>query len=142
MNINSESNLFSKKSIEHIESSYNAKYVYETELVSRGPVAAVFWQEEPKEGHSNWFGIYFDYRGNVMITNAAKTVELPIEAVHVGDDEWVYSHHVHDFRTVNGISIDGGRGYTRILASDLQGVRTAPFRPTKDGLVKLEIVGR
>ena len=30
-------------------------------------------------------------------------------------DSWVYSHHVHDFVSVDDGAIDGGRQYTRIV---------------------------
>ena len=136
MKINSQPYSFNQKQVKAIEKKYKAKYVFETELGQGGPIGMVFWQAEPPNGYSNWFAIYKMYNGNVMITAADEYVKDPITAVQVGEDEWIYSHHVHHFCEQGGIAIDGGRGYTRLVGSGLSSAVTASFVATKDGLVR------
>ena len=136
MKINSQPYSFSQEQVRAVENFYNAKYVFETELGSGGPVGMVFWQDDPPNSYSNWLAIYRKHDGSTMITSGDKYVKDPITAACIGEDEWIYSHHVHHFCEKNGIAIDGGRGYTRLVGSNLRSAVTAKFMATRDGLVR------
>lgn len=136
MKINSKSTWLSDASIALIEKKYNAKYIYETELQSDGPVGAIFYQENPPGNYSNWFALYYNLDKVLMITSAAEIIKTPVKAIKVGDDDWIYSHYTHHFCEKNGIAIDGGRSYTRLVGSNLKTLEEVNnFIPTKDGLV-------
>ena len=138
MKINSESTCFDIDFIRRVEKMYKAKYIYETELIEYGPVGAIFYQEDPPNNYSNWMAVYYDSnRKGVMITSASEVVKQPVRAIMCAEDDWIYSHYTHHFYTKNGMSIDGGRSYTRIIAKDLDNIKKANFIPTKDGLVML-----
>jgi hypothetical protein len=137
MKINYESTCFDKDFIKRVEKLYNAKYIYETELVEYGPVGSVFYQENPPDGCTNWMAIFYDCQTKLLkITSAATIVEQPVTAIECGDGEWIYSHYTHHFYTKNGVSIDGGRSYTKLVGENLSNIKRAQFIPTKDGLIK------
>jgi hypothetical protein len=136
MKINSESLMFKPSSIEVIEKHYDAKYIYETELIAGGPLGIIFYQENPPNNYSNWLGLYKKH-GDLYVTSAEKIALQGVDAICVGDDEWIYSHYTHHFLEKNGIAIDGGRSYTKILGEDILNIEKAKFMPTKNGLVKV-----
>lgn len=92
MKINYESLFFNEKSIKVIEEKYNAKYIYETEMGGNTPVAAIFYQENPPKNYSNWVAFFRNDR-DLYVTSAEKIVTQPIIAIHIGNDEWIYSHY-------------------------------------------------
>ena len=136
--INSECTIFSKSWQKISEEHYKAKYVYQTQLMGKSCwsniVGAVFWQDNPPNDYDNWFALYYSDDGKLMVTSATTTVKHGVDALKVGEDEWIYSHNHHHYCEKNGLAIDGGREYTRIVGN--QPFITTKFIPTKDGLVK------
>ncbi|NBX51922.1 hypothetical protein EBT25_18785, partial [bacterium] len=85
---------------------------------------AGYWHESPvdvfyvanpdrSKGHSNYFGMFVNERGNVMICNAESAFSEPITGVLCDDGEVLVSRYRHDFVTKGEISVDGGRDYTK-----------------------------
>lgn len=137
--INNESEAFTVEQIKKIEGIYDATYIYETELKSAdgwsGQVGAVFYQPNPKPGHSNWFAVYRDYMNRFYVTKADATVAVPVTALKVSEEEYIYSHHRHHFLGRDGIAIDGGRDYTRIVGNfNGKTPELVYFKATPDGL--------
>lgn len=78
--------------------------------------AAVFWVEKPSNPeHTNYFALYFNVNGNLMITNGVPAVDQPIVGIRADDGEVVYSSYRWDYRTSKdgSVWIDGGRDYVR-----------------------------
>ena len=143
--VNNESEIFTSEQIKKIEGLYNAKFIYETDLKSvdgwSGQIGAVFYQPEPQaESHSNWFAVFKDHMNRICITKADATVAVPVTALKVDENEYIYSHHRHHFLGRDGIAIDGGRDYTRLIGSSFGDV--APelvyLKATAGGLVITE----
>jgi hypothetical protein len=116
-----QKDLFVPIDVDAVEKKKNAKFVCETCLRtadggwSYSPVQ-IYWQEKPPvEGYSNYFGI-FVRDGSVFITSGQSAVDEPIYAIR-NDGEIGYSRYRHDYRPVggNGVGIDGGRDYTRVI---------------------------
>ena len=137
--INSGCTIFSADKVKLIEDRYMAKYVYQTQLMGKNgwsPIlGAIFWQYNPPNDYDNWLAVYISLEGKVMITSATDTAKHNVTALKVGEDEWIYSHNLHHFCEKNGLAIDGGREYTRLIGND--GFVTAEFKPTLDGLVNV-----
>jgi hypothetical protein len=143
INLNSKSIFLSENQVNLIENKYNAKYIYETQLM--GPngwtddVGSIFYQEHPPLGYSNWFAIIQRWSGEYMITSAEETVKYPINAVRLTEDKYSYSHHRHHYvSNSGGIDIDGGREYTRLIGNDIRSAICRRFTPTPDGLIIME----
>ena len=51
-----------------------------------------------------------------MITNADRVENLRFEMIEVAD-EYHYSQHRYDFRTIDDVCIDGGRAYCRLIGN-------------------------
>lgn len=111
--------------IPSIEEMYKARYVGEFTLKAKGggwvnmPISIFYTKEAHPEG-SNYFGMYSNYLGEVMITNGLAAVEdkngLPVVYTGVQDratKEILYSAYRHDYQTYNGLMIDGGRDYVK-----------------------------
>lgn len=100
------------------------KYVCTTSLTARGLMVDVFYRETPHPEFGNkYFGLYWAEVGNemqLMITNADKVEELTFDMIQDSEGSYHYSRHVHDYHTVgigtgNGVAIDGGRDYTKVV---------------------------
>jgi len=137
--INSECTIFSAENLKIIEEHYKAKYVYQTHLMGKSCwtniVGAVFWQDNPPNDYDNWFALYYSDDSKLMVTSATDTAKHNVTALNVGEDEWIYSHNLHHFCEKNGLAIDGGREYTRLIGN--KPFVTAEFKPTPDGLVNV-----
>ena len=125
-----------------IEKKYNAKYIYETQLMGKtywcDVLGAIFWQYNPPAGMDNWCAFYVN-NGIISVTSGTSTASEIIDAIQIADDEYMYSHSRHNFCSKNGFAIDGGRCYTKIMGSDDGTVPArAQFKPTPDGLIKVE----
>jgi hypothetical protein len=108
-----------KFSIEAVEKKYNAKFVGQFCLRTRGggwhgdDCADVYYQETPPvAGYSNYFGLIVQ-NGTTYITSGASGVEGIINCVQADDGEIIYSRFRHDYRvsTDKSVFIDGGRDY-------------------------------
>jgi hypothetical protein len=88
----------------------------------------VFYRETPHPEFGNrYFGLYWSSNGlrnelQMMITNADRIEDLTFDMIEV-NGQWHYSQHRHDFYSVGGTSIDGGRAYIR-LVGDIHVPRT------------------
>jgi hypothetical protein len=97
-------------------------YVCTTALGDGTQAMDVFYRETPHPEFGNrYFGLYWgspnpntDFQ--VMITNADRVEDLTFELIEV-DGQWHYSQHRHDFHSVGGTSIDGGRAYVRLVGN-------------------------
>jgi len=93
-------------------------YVCTTALGSGTQAVDVFYREKPHPEFGNrYFGLYRNpYAGyaEIMITNADIVEDLTFDMIEV-NDQWHYSQHRHDFYSVGGTSIDGGRAYIRLV---------------------------
>lgn len=105
--------------IEAVEKKYNAKYVGQMCLRTKGggwqadDCGEVFYQETPPvEGYSNYFALVYQ-GGTLYITSGASAVEGVIDGVVAADGEIIYSRFRHDFRYSKDHTtfIDGGRDY-------------------------------
>ena len=136
MKVNTESTILSERGIEFTEKQYKAKYVFESVLKTKAgtytefPVA-IFYTEEPHPEGSNYFGLYPDGYGRWMITNGITAIEGEYTGIVV-KNEIYYSRFRHDYRSVNGNAIDGGRDYTRLVGNN---IKTVTFKVDKDKLV-------
>lgn len=109
--------------IKYAETSKNATYVGDFSILDKkgqwtNQAVAVFYQENPAEGHSHYFGLYYDRIADAFcICNAESAFSKPITAIVGSDGEVLYSRYGHDFRSLADGSgaIDGGRDYCRII---------------------------
>jgi hypothetical protein len=120
MKVLNECKMFTSEQLDKIEQHYNAKYVLESCLIdSTGQwanfPAAFFYTEEKHPTGSNYFALFFDEQGHLMITNGGPSIEgitfWGIEA----EGEVAYSRYRHDYVThKNDTFVDGGRDYFRV----------------------------
>ena len=94
-------------------------YVCTTALGDGTQSMDVFYRDTPHPEFGNrYFGLYWTTTWGgaeqVMITNADRVEDLVFEMIEV-DGQWHYSQHRHDFYSVGGTSIDGGRAYIRLV---------------------------
>lgn len=91
------------------------KYVC-TSALDGGTVAMdIFYRETPHPVFGNkYFGLRWDDRSRLLITNADKIEELSFTMI-LGLDGWEYSRQRWDFFWVGTAAIDGGRAYSRIV---------------------------
>ena len=110
--------MFNPDQIKQIEKHYNAKFVCETCLKSSSggwinSPFAVFYTETAHPEGSNWFGLYYNHEGYLMITDAKSALE-PFEGLLFEDGSVFYSRYRHDYQTLkDGTMVDGGRDYFR-----------------------------
>jgi hypothetical protein len=132
-----ESGTFNTEQIQKIESYYKAKYICETCLKGREggwanfPVAVFYTEKAHPEG-SNYFGLFFNGRGELTITNAISALE-PFAGIMIENDV-VYSRYRHDYREHNGIFVDGGRDYLRCGGADYDKAKIVNLQIVKDNL--------
>jgi hypothetical protein len=111
---------FTDKGIKKLEELYNAKYV--GHWCTKRPDGTwhdmpvdVFYQENPdrSKGHSNYFGMFINERGQAMITNAESAFSEPITGMLCEDGEVLVSRYRNDYQTKGDVMVDGGRDYLR-----------------------------
>lgn len=70
-------------------------------------------KQHPEFGN-NYFGLFMNQSGSMMIANADSVEKLKFDLVMNDKGYYEYSRHRHDFKSFkNGNFIDGGRDYTR-----------------------------
>lgn len=91
-------------------------YVCTSALGSEAQAMDIFYRETPHSTFGNrYFGLYYSsVTGNLMITNADKIEDAEFGMVEI-NGQYHYSQHRHDFYTIGGVSLDGGRAYHRRL---------------------------
>ena len=111
--------------IDAVEKKYNAKYVGELCLKSRGDwvnaPASIFYQETPPvEGYSKYFALVIQ-NGTALITSGESAISEPIWVIEANDGELIYSRYRHDYRESKdkSVFIDGGRDYVRASSNKL-----------------------
>lgn len=139
-NILNGCSFISAENIKKIEEHYNAKYVFESPLKTRGGgwsynSAAIFYTEVAHPQGSNYFGLYYNDQNNLMITNGISATE-EFEGVAI-DGDVVYSRSRHDYRGHNGIFVDGGRDYLRWGGERYLSATPVKIKVNKD---RLEVV--
>lgn len=73
----------------------------------------VFYQPNPMEGHSLYFGIHRDNQRRVLICDAYSAVEEPLFGAVCDDGEVLISRARHDYVARKGAMVDGGRAYSK-----------------------------
>lgn len=108
---------FTDKGVEQIERIKDAKYMgywcgrTMKDTWGEKPLD-VFYVAEPREGHSNYFGLVIR-EDKVLITNAETCFSQPMIGIVEKDTVYV-SRFRHDYVTTpNGKIIDGGRDYVK-----------------------------
>lgn len=90
------------------------KYVCTTALDSGTGASDIFYRDTPHPDFGNkYFGV-FAYNGQAYIHNADSIEDLDFVMLDT-DFGYHYSQHRHDMFTIDGMSIDGGRAYTRTM---------------------------
>lgn len=118
MKIRNESITLTSDSIKKIENYYNATFVLSSSIKNKHgdwinyPVD-IFYTKIAHPKGSNYFAIYTDELGSLIITNGLSGIEGVIFKGILVDGEVHYSRYRHDFRTVGSYSIDGGRDYLK-----------------------------
>ena len=91
----------------------------------------IFYRETPHPEFGNrYFGLYRNFDGNLMITNADKIEQVTFDMVDI-DGKLCYSQHRHDFYTVGDVSIDGGRAYLKLSGNLTHPVKTLKVKDGK-----------
>ena len=95
------------------------KYVCTSATNAHASFAAdIFYRETPHPEFGNrYFGLYRNPYANdfqVMITDADNIEKLDFDMIEK-NGIWYYSQHRHDFFSVGGTAIDGGRSYLRLV---------------------------
>jgi hypothetical protein len=136
----------SKKQIKAIQKEKEATYICDNPLRLRDgswanfPIA-IFYAKTPHPNGSNWFGLYNDYMGRVMIVNAGEVEGREIDGLIVGD-KIIYSsyrHHLHCLSDENGdyACIDGGIDYLKLTGTAKITKSIIRLKITKDGLMEV-----
>jgi hypothetical protein len=124
----------SESQIRAIEKEKNAKYICDNPLKLRNgqyanfPIAIFYAKEKHPEG-SNWFALYTDTLGRIMISNAAEVDNRIISGLLVGK-KIIYSSYRHDLNCFENCCIDGGIDYLKVNGS----CPAVQLIITKDGL--------
>lgn len=125
--------------IDKIKQRYPGKYIADLCIKDKygnwlNQPAAVFYQENPPHGYSNYFAILHNPMGSLVITSGDSAVEGEIVAAIAENGQPIISAYRHDYKLSDdgSVFIDGGRDYVR---SNTQNLVT--LRVVQD---KLEIV--
>ena len=116
MNIQHEP-LFDTAKVEEIygrKDGCEVRYVCTSDLRASDVPCDIFYRAEPHPDFGNrYFGLYWDsVRDCTMITNADVIESLEFGMIEV-DGKYYYSQSHHDYKTVKGKMIDGGRAYIK-----------------------------
>jgi len=144
MKLLNKSYIFTPEQIKVIEEKYNAKYILESCLKMKNgnwanfPAAFFYTKEKHPEG-SNYFALFRDTDGDLMITNGYESLNdvafIGIEA----EDEVAYSRYRHDCVThKNNSFIDGGRDYARFGGDEFEDYNRVVFKVVDGEVVFLD----
>lgn len=128
--------LFSPEQVKKIEELRNARWLLDTE--HKGHPVSVFWQDEAHPNGSNFFALYYkNVPWELMITDGAFILDQSIRGIMLPSGNVIYSRYVHDFFEREGVAIDGGRSYTRVVG-DSSLYRFVTIRVTEQGEIKID----
>ena len=86
------------------------KYVCSSALGSEAQAMDIFYRATPHPEFGNrYFGMYVDQKDRVMITNADRIEDAEFAMIEDTNGDLHYSAHRHDYKTVDGKMVDGGR---------------------------------
>ena len=110
--------IFKTKEIEKIYSQrdgVDVKYVCTTDIRASDCPMDVYYRSTPHPEFGNhYFGLYVEpYTGTTYITGADAVEELEFGMIQDNEGTYHYSQSHHDYKTVDGKMIDGGRAYIR-----------------------------
>jgi len=109
------------------------KYVCSSALGSEAQAMDIFYRATPHPEFGNrYFGMYVDQKDRVMITNADRIEDAEFAMIEDFNGDLHYSAHRHDYKTVDGKMVDGGRAYIRSSGA------TIPYRVDDGELVNKE----
>lgn len=134
--------------IKEVEKRYDAKYVIDSCLkfdIVRNDVWAnfpvvVFYTEQAHPRGSNYFALYKNGLGEVMITNGLNAVEGEFNGFLFDDGDLVHSRYRHDYFDHRGAVVDGGRDYFRSSGSPPDGARLVKFKVVDGELIEVNDV--
>jgi hypothetical protein len=90
------------------------KYVCTSALGSEAQAMDIFYRDTPHPEFGNrYFGLFIDRLDRVTITNADRIEGAKFAMIEDSEGNLHYSAHRHDYKTVDGKMIDGGRAYIR-----------------------------
>ena len=90
------------------------KYVCSSAMGSEAQAMDIFYRATPHPEFGNrYFGMYVDQKDRVMITNADRIEDAEFAMIEDTNGDLHYSAHRHDYKTVDGKMVDGGRAYVR-----------------------------
>ena len=90
------------------------KYVCSSAMGSEAQAMDIFYRATPHHEFGNrYFGMYVDQKDRVMITNADRIEDAEFAMIEDTNGDLHYSAHRHDYKTVDGKMVDGGRAYVR-----------------------------
>ena len=109
------------------------KYVCSSALGSEAQAMDIFYRATPHPEFGNrYFGMYVDQKDRVMITNADRIEDAEFAMIEDINGDLHYSAHRHDYKTVDGKMVDGGRAYVRSSGA------TIPYRVVDGELINKE----
>lgn len=125
--------------IKEVEKKYNAKYVIDSCLKFDNDVwanfpAVIFYTEEAHPEGSNYFALYKNGLGEVMITNGFDAVQGEFHGILFEDGELIHSRYRHDYFEHRCSMVDGGRDYFR-CSPNPEGSRPVKFKVVGPDLV-------
>lgn len=93
----------------------NIKYVCTTDLRGSDVPADVFYRETPHPQFGNrYFGLFVSpITSDLLITGADLVEDFEFGMIKDNEGNYHYSQSHHDYKTIDGKMIDGGRAYTR-----------------------------
>jgi hypothetical protein len=90
------------------------KYVCTSAVGGEARAVDIFYRATPHPQFGNrYFGLYIDQQDRVMITNADAIEDAEFAMIEDNNGDLHYSAHRHDYKTVDGKMVDGGRAYVR-----------------------------
>ena len=112
--------LFDTEKVEKLyteKDGVDVKYVCTSALGGQDFAVDVFYRPTPHPDFGNrYFGLYrnmFAADAPIMITNADVIEDLEFAMIKDNNGDYHYSAHRHDYKSIDGKMIDGGRAYVR-----------------------------
>jgi len=90
------------------------KYVCTSALGGEAQAMDIFYRDTPHPEFGNrYFGVFIDQNDRPMITNADRIEGAKFAMIEDFNGDLHYSAHRHDYKSIDGKMIDGGRAYIR-----------------------------
>ncbi|PHS03648.1 MAG: hypothetical protein COA78_17515 [Blastopirellula sp.] len=108
LNVDKAARLYSEKD------GVEVKYVCTSALGGEASAGDIFYRSTPHPAFGNrYFTLRLVRPEGITIGNADKVEELDFGMIEDEEGNLHYSAHRHDYKSINGSVIDGGRAYTR-----------------------------